>query len=89
MKLDTKALANAFALITGIVYAVCAGLVAIAPDFFLSITNSWVHGLDLTKIQSVNITAGSFFGGFLSIVIFAWLAAYIFGAIYNSLVKRA
>ena len=88
MKLDAKAFANAAALIVAAIYVVCVAVVAIAPDFFLSIANSWIHALDLTKIKDINITAGSFIWGLITIVIVSWVVDYFFAVAYNSLIKR-
>lgn len=87
MKLNPMAFANASALLVAMIYAVCAGLVALAPDFVISVANSWVHALDLSKIRDVNITAASLTFGLVSVTIFAWIADYLFAVIYNSLLK--
>lgn len=87
MKLDQKAFANASALIVGAFYLICVGLTVIAPDLLISIGNSWFHAIDLTKIEGVDLTFGSFLFGFVTIVIVAWVADYYFAKIYNSFVK--
>ncbi len=89
MKLDAKAFANASALIVGIFYVICVGLTIVAPNFLISLGNSWFHAIDLAKIKSIDVTFGSFLFGLVSIVIVAWVADYIFAAIYNSLIKKA
>lgn len=89
MKLDAKAFANGSAIVVGALYIICVVLVAIAPDFFLRVTNSWIHAIDITKIKNVRISSGSFFLGLISIVAVAWLVDYFLAVVYNSLVKKS
>ena len=89
MQLHPKAFANASALVVGALYLVCAALVAIAPDFFLSVANSWVHALDLTKIKAVNFTAGKLLIGLVSITVVSWAVDYLFAVVYNLFVKTS
>lgn len=88
MKLNAKAFANASAIIVGILYVVCVGLTVVAPDFLISLGNSWFHAIDLAKIQGVDVTFGSFLFGLVSIVIVAWAADYLFAVMYNSFIKQ-
>lgn len=88
MKLDPKGFANASAIIVGVIYVVCAALTVVAPDFLISLGNSWVHALDIAKIKDINITFGSFLYGLASIMIFAWVVDYLFAVVYNKLIKQ-
>ncbi len=87
MKHLPYATANALASTVGIVYVVCRLVIGIFPDIAMSITQSWFHGLELSK-SGWNLPTESFFLGFISAIISAWIIGYIFASAYNIFVKR-
>ncbi len=86
MKLNERALANASALLTGIVYIVCDLWVIIFPNFFKVVSQSWFHGIDLGLIWTGG-SRGNFFLGLISAVIGMWLVGWFFAWAYNRSVK--
>ncbi len=88
MKHEPNVTANATALTVGIIYLVCAGAVVLLPDLSLTIAQSWLHGLDLSKISVVNVTLGSFILGLITSVAGSWTVGYIFASAYSYFSKR-
>lgn len=86
MKLNEQALANASAVLAAGFYLVCALLVAILPDFFKIVAQSWFHGIDLASIWT-GAPRGNFILGFISAVVAAWISGWAFAWIYNKMVK--
>ncbi len=79
----------AFGLAVGILYTICAVLVALWPQQSIAIVNSWVHVIDLTKIAiSPQITVGSFATGLVSIVVFAYAVGVIYAWAYNRCMRH-
>ncbi len=83
MKFDEKALANAFASFTGVLYLVCGFLVAVAPGFMKAVARSWFHGIDLAQNWSGRAFPGNFFFGLITAVVAAWLSGWLFAWLYN------
>lgn len=79
--------ANAMGVVMGVFYIVCAALVALAPEFFRGIADSWVHGYDLSAIPVGGVTFGGFLWGLITAVVISWLFAYFLAWTYNKLVK--
>lgn len=88
MKNSSFLIANTLAVTTAIVYVVCAVLVLLAPDLYFSVMQSWFHGIDLSKISSVNITIGSFLTGLVTITVAAWAIGYLFSYIHGVFAKK-
>lgn len=86
MKLNVNALANASAILTGIIYVACAALVALLPNFFKAVATSWFHGMDLGAIWT-GAPRGNFFLGLVTAVGGTWLTGWLFARLYNRLVK--
>ncbi|MBI3559392.1 hypothetical protein HY085_03255 [Candidatus Gottesmanbacteria bacterium] len=81
-------LANSLAVTTAILYVSCVILVLLVPDLYISVMQSWFHGLDLSKIVSVNVTAGSFFTGLITITGAAWATGYLFNYVNSFFAKN-
>lgn len=79
MKLEKVTLANAFALATGIAWVVCSAFVLLLPDFSVTITSWWFHGLNLSPLGSFKLDLGNFLLGGISLTISSWLIGYLFG----------
>ncbi len=88
MKHDPKATANAVGATTAIVFVACRVLVGLFPDLSFTIAQSWFHGIQLTKLDSWNLTFSSFVLGLVSSAITAWIIGYIFAKVYNFFVKK-
>ncbi|MBI3397332.1 hypothetical protein HY045_02550 [Candidatus Woesebacteria bacterium] len=80
--------ANAFAVTTAVVYVVCRMLVGLLPDLSFTIAQSWFHGIELTKLNSWNLTAEAFILGVVTATLGAWLVGYFFGITLNFFSKN-
>jgi len=76
MKLTKHNLAHGFALATAILWVLCSGFVAIFPDFSRTITQWWMHGMEVAQF---NLEWSNFVWGGLTLVLSAWLAGWILG----------
>lgn len=88
MKKSPNATANAAAMTTAALFVVCRTAFIVAPDLALSIGRSWFHGIDIGKIQAMNLTTESFVLGIVSATVGAWLTGYLFAVSYNMFVKK-
>lgn len=88
MKHQPMATANAAAVTTAVVYITCATAVALFPDFTMSVTRSWFHGIDLSRISAWNFSLESLFLGIVTAVVYAWFIGYVFAHTYNSFLKK-
>lgn len=76
MKLTKNNLANGVALAMAILWVLCSGFVVIFPDFSHTVTQSWMHGMEVAKY---NISWSNFILGGLTITASFWLVGYILG----------
>jgi hypothetical protein len=83
MRLDVKALTVVAAVISAVIYAVCCGFYAAAPEATARFISYVLH-LDLTGISQI-ITWGSFFAGLVFWTATAALAAAVLAWLYNRL----
>ena len=88
MKFNPRIIANTSGVTIAIVYITCALAVGLFPEFTMSVTRSWFHGIDLSKISTWNISAGSLILGFVTAVGYAWFIGYIFANAYNYFLKK-
>ena len=88
MKHDPSATANAAAVTTAVIYAVCALSITFAPELSMSIAKTWFHGIDITQISAWNITADSLVLGLVTATVGAWLIGYLFARLYNFFLKK-
>ena len=88
MKNNSLVIANSLAVTTAVIYVVCAAAALLVPDLYLSVAQSWFHGMDLSKIAFVNITIGSFLTGLITITAAAWLLGYLFSYVHNLFARR-
>lgn len=80
MNVSKTVLANAFALAGGIYYIGCYLLALVAPQFFLNISASWFHMIDLEKIAKMTTTnLTTLITGLVTLALSAWLFGYILG----------
>lgn len=84
--LNTKAISLSFAFTISILYLVCALFVYLWPLGFLSIINTWLHGIDLTIIAVARpFTFSGFFLGLISLFIASCAMGVVFSALHNAL----
>jgi len=76
-KLNPKKVALSLASVAGIIYVVCAILVAIAPAWTVNTFGALFHGIDITSLA----TSPDLGTGILGLVV-SVVSAYIFGAIF-------
>lgn len=88
MKLDKMVLANAFALATSILWVACSAFVFLFPRLSTTITNWWIHGLDISLLGSWSLTPTSFVLGGVTLVVSAWVTGWVFGWAWEWMSKR-
>lgn len=84
MALNKQKLALASAATFGVVYIVCAVFVIVAPDFALQLLGWVTHIVNVDKFAGdVAITPGGLAAGFIQILVYAYLVAWLFAWFYN------
>lgn len=79
MKKEKIVLANALAFTAAILWVVCTLLIVVFPAFTLTVTTWWMHGLALSAMGTWNLTWSSVLFGGVTLIVAAWLSAYLFG----------
>ncbi len=82
-----QAFANAFAVITAVVYVICAFWVIVARNSLMALFGSWAHGIDWKSLPYAPLTAGNLIFGFVTAVVAAWVAGWLFVWLYNRFAK--
>ena len=85
MKLDTRAFAIATAVIIAVAYAICAFLVALAPEATRAFFGYLFH-IDLTGLSRA-ITWESFFAGIIGSFVGTGIVAVAVSWLYNRLTR--
>lgn len=89
MQLDIKRFALAATITMGIVYAVCAIFVAIAPQAAMTLLGWLMHLVNVDKFAGdVAITAAGFVGGLVQILIYTYIAGWLFAWIHNKTMTK-
>jgi hypothetical protein len=88
MKHDPKATANALAVTSGVLYALCAVWTLISKGSYMGLMNTWAHGIDLTALPTKDLDFGTIIIGFITFILAFWITGYIFAYSYNYFVKR-
>ena len=86
MTFNTSKLALALASTIGIAYIVCGIIVALAPNLALSLFSFLVHMVNLGQVQ---ITFGGFLAGLIEAVVYMYFVSWLFGTLYNWLIKTS
>lgn len=82
--LNSKAFAQAVAVVTGIVFVVCRLLTALVPQFVFTIGQSWFHTINLSSVVAgTSMTFSMFIVGLVSSVVLSWLVGYGVAELYN------
>ncbi|MEK7170256.1 MAG: DUF5676 family membrane protein [Patescibacteria group bacterium] len=88
MQLNAKKLANAATLTVGILYVVCTLFVAVAPEAAMAIVGGMMHVPELgDSLGEVEVTLGGLLLGFIPLLVYAYVGAYLVAALYNRSVK--
>ena len=82
-ELNPMLVGKTLAAVSGIFYLACAGVFAVAPDFAMSLFVNVFHGIDISKIASGPVSLGNTIVGFVEILIYAYLAGWLFAKVYN------
>ena len=82
-KLNEKKVALSLALTSGIIYIVCAVLIAILPTGTMKAFGFLFDGIDINKISSTSVSFTSTILGLIEVVALSLVAGYIFAMIYN------
>lgn len=64
----------------GIVYVVCAIFVYLFPDLSSRMMSWLTH---IVNLEPRNVTWGSFFGGLVQVLLYTYLAAWLFAWLHN------
>lgn len=90
MKIDQNKFALAIAGTFGVMYVLCAALVALAPGVALKLLGWVVHIVNVDKFAGdVEITAVGLIIGLVQIVAYSYLTARLFSFLYDWLTKEA
>ncbi len=85
MELNKSKFALAAAGTLGVLYLICALVVAVAPNVGLTLLNWLTH---LVNLQAATLTWGTFLAGLVEILISAYIAGWIFAWIHNWSAKK-
>lgn len=87
MKLNETAFAKAHAAIGAGAYLICILVVILAPNLYLGIMDSWIHGLDVSNLPRIDIRGGELLLGLVTFTAAAALWGWATASIYNHLLK--
>lgn len=84
---------NAFAMAAsatfGIMYLLCAVVVALWPDFALQLLGWLAHVVNVDKFAGdVRFTMTGVFVGLIEVLLYVYVSAWIFASLYNRFVTR-
>lgn len=86
--LNTKAFANAAAIVMGVWVVFCALVSYIMPDLLFAIAQSWMHTVNLSVAKTTfNPDLGLLLLGFVSATSLTWLTTYATIWLYNRWTK--
>lgn len=89
MQLNTTKFALAGAGAGGALYALCGVLVFLFPDFALQSLGWIAHLVNVEKFAGdVQLTLTGFLLGLAQIIVYSFVASWVFAWIYNSLLKK-
>ena len=83
-KLNAKRVAYSLAGVSGIVYLICAILVAISPSGTVMVFGYMFHGIDISQISTTPTLSGTVIG-LVEIIILALIVGWLFAKIYNKI----
>jgi len=83
-KLNARKVAYSLAGVSGIIYIICAILVAISPSGTVMVFSYMFHGIDISQISTTPTLSGTIIG-LVEIVILALIVGWLFAKIYNKI----
>ena len=90
-RLNVWKFATATALTLGILSAMCAVAVIVAPDATIAVFNSWMHGVDLTRLVPAGgrpVTFGQVIAGIVSLGVIGFGSGAFLSGVYNMMAGR-
>ena len=84
-KLNEKKVAFSLAGTSGIIYIICAVLIAIFPTGTVKTFGFLFHGIDISKISRESVPFTSTILGLIEIIALSLVVGYIFAMIYNKI----
>lgn len=84
-KLDEKKVAFSLAGTSGIIYIICAVLIAIFPTGTVRTFGYLFHGIDISRIARESVPFTETIIGLVEIVALSLIVGYIFAVIYNKI----
>jgi hypothetical protein len=78
-KVKKTELANGFALATGVLWVLCSAFVAIFPSFSQTVTEWWLHGMNLDVVGGFQLDLANFLWGGLTLIASFWVVGYVLG----------
>lgn len=85
--LSEFAFANSLAIVTGLLYIVFVILLLLAPNLFKFLFNTQFLGADVASLFPRRISAGTFAGTLVTLVVSAWVFGYAWVWLYNRLAR--
>ncbi len=85
--LSEFALANSLAILTGLLYVIFVILLLLAPNLFKFLFNTQFLGADVASLFPRRMSAGSFAGTLVTLVVSGWIFGYAWAWLYNILPK--
>ncbi|MEX1052327.1 MAG: DUF5676 family membrane protein [Patescibacteria group bacterium] len=70
-------IANAFALATGILWIICSLFIYLFPKFSLTVTNWWLHGMNIDELGPFALNWSNFIWGGVTLIISFWIIGYV------------
>ena len=77
--------ANSLAVVAAAFFVLCRILVAVVPDAFASVAQSWFHGLVIAPQPWLGLNVSSFAFGLVTVAVVSWLFAFGWATVYNRL----
>ncbi|MEK7460563.1 MAG: DUF5676 family membrane protein [Patescibacteria group bacterium] len=87
MELNTQKFALAAAETAGILYIACALFVAVAPELAMTLLG-WLAHLTNTDALARSVTMSGAILGFIQVVVYVYIAVWIFTSLYNRAIKK-
>ena len=84
-KLNVKKIALSLAIVSAILYIICALFIAVAPGFTINLFSNLFHGVDISQIAKSSFSIGSTLIGLIEVIAYALIAGALFAWIYNKL----
>ena len=88
-KLNKNVVALSVGITTALVYLVCLAFVVIFPlQTIVTVSNYFVHGIDISSIATKNMTLAKSILGLVAVSLSSAVVGYIFALIYNWLGEK-